>query len=681
MIGCSIGRRAWLPIALAAILVALPGYGAAQPAVHHDLSISLEPGTGDLVGEDVVSLSGTGSLEFALRHPFAAAQVSLDGVLLPALPMPDAHVARWRVNLGASPGLRRLHIRYRGRVEALRDLDHRGVLGGLPPMASARGSFLPGGTGWYPDFGPGPFTYRLRLDLPADQRGLLPGRLVDERQEQGRYRATFAFDQPAREIDLIAGPYQVQERFLPRTGGIPIRLRTYFHPELAGLASGYLDSIGQYIDLYSRWIGEYPFTEFSVVSSPLPTGFGMPTLTYLGVEVLRLPFIRTTSLGHEVLHNWWGNGVYVDYERGNWSEGLTAFMADYTYKEQEGADAAREMRRSWLRDIAAIPPAQDTPLRRFTSRTHGTSQIVGYHKGAYLFLMLQDRLGKDVFDEGLRRFWREHRFRQASWANLQQAFEGASGQDLGGFFDQWLSRPGGPRLRLEQAGLERTGAGYRIRLTLAQDGPVYALQVPVVVAAGSGRERRLLDLSRSRQEFVLETAARPSALLLDPDFRLLRQLAPGEAPAILRQIIIDAATVTIIPAQNAAARDAALTLATRLLDHPPRLGAGGPQSGETPLLVIGLTADVDPALRQMGLPARPERLGGRGTAQVWTASQPNGKALAVVSAANTDALLALLRPLPHYGRQSYLVFEGATAVERGTWPAQSPAWQFPPGEQ
>ncbi len=98
-----------------------------------------------------------------------------------------------------------------------------------------------------------------------------------------------------------------------------------------------------------------------MVSSPTPTGFGMPTLTYLGVEVLRLPFIRTTSLGHEVLHNWWGNGVYPDYAQGNWSEGLTTFMADYAYKERESDEAARDMRRGWLRDFAALAPGQDAP--------------------------------------------------------------------------------------------------------------------------------------------------------------------------------------------------------------------------------------------------------------------------------------------------------------------------------
>jgi hypothetical protein len=40
----------------------------------------------------------------------------------------------------------------------------------------------------------------------------------------------------------------------------------------------------------------------------------------------------------------------------------------------------------------------------------------------------------------------------------------------------------------------------------------------------------------------------------------------------------------------------------------------------------------------------------------------------VVSARDVAALQALARPLPHYGRQSWLVFEGSKAVDRGIWP-------------
>jgi len=37
-----------------------------------------------------------------------------------------------------------------------------------------------------------------------------------------------------------------------------------------------------------------------------------------------------------------------------------------------------------------------------------------------------------------------------------------------------------------------------------------------------------------------------------------------------------------------------------------------------------------------------------------------------------------VRPLPHYGRDSYLVFEGARMIERGSWPAQPQVWELKP---
>ena len=139
----------------------------------------------------------------------------------------------------------------------------------------------------------------------------------------------------------MAGPYRVTERKFTGAGNRAITLRTLLHEEVADLGAGYLDATERYLRLYEDWIGPYPYGSFSIVSSPTPTGFGMPTLTYLGIDVLRLPFIRDTSLGHEVLHNWWGNGVYPDYATGNWSEGLTTFMADHAYREQAGPAAAR----------------------------------------------------------------------------------------------------------------------------------------------------------------------------------------------------------------------------------------------------------------------------------------------------------------------------------------------------
>jgi hypothetical protein len=43
--------------------------------------------------------------------------------------------------------------------------------------------------------------------------------------------------------------------------------------------------------------------------------------------------------------------------------------------------------------------------------------------------------------------------------------------------------------------------------------------------------------------------------------------------------------------------------------------------------------------------------------------------VAVIAARDAAALRALARPLPHYGAQSYLIFDGAKLLERGVWPS------------
>ena len=65
----------------------------------------------------------------------------------------------------------------------------------------------------------------------------------------------------------------------------------------------------------------------------------MPSFTLLGPQIIRFPFILTSSYPHEILHNWWGNSVFVDETRGNWCEGLTAYIADHLMQEQRGEDA------------------------------------------------------------------------------------------------------------------------------------------------------------------------------------------------------------------------------------------------------------------------------------------------------------------------------------------------------
>jgi len=665
-----------LTFALLLGLLVVPCANAARsPApVHADIQVRIDPETRELTGKGAWTVPPGESLAIVLDDRFDVRRFTVDGQARPAEPNHDGR-RHWRLAQSERKA-RRVEIEWRGPLDPLEaGLDHRQVLRHTVPVTAPRGTFLPGAAEWHPVFTGRPLQYTLHVDLPLGQRAVVAGNLVADRSVDGRRLQAFQFEQPGPVIDLMAGPYRAVEREFAALGNRTITLRTLFHAEIADLAAGYLDATERYLRLYERWIGPYPYGSFSIVSSPTPTGFGMPTLTYLGIDVLRLPFIRDTSLGHEVLHNWWGNGVYPDYATGNWSEGLTTFMADHAYREQAGPAAARELRLAWLRDLAALDAGQDRPLREFTSRTHGSDQVLGYHKAAMLFLMLRDTIGSDAFDQGLRGFWSEHRGSIASWDDLRAAFERTSQRDLKGFFTQWLDRAGVPYLRLESARAVQDADGWRVDFTLSQDRPVYPLRIPMAVGTGPDQQMHWVELDRERATFSVRTSQPPGSITLDPDARLLRRLTEGEAPPILRRVMLDPTTVTVL----AGATGAGEALARRVVEHPLQVRSTGMPLPAAPLLLVGLERDVNRYLARHGLPPRPAELAAtpdRATAWVWTATRATGEPVTVVSARDAKALAALGRPLPHYGRQSWLVFEGGTATARGTWPSRPQSVRF-----
>ncbi len=664
-------------LALLAILAQVPAR-AALPQL--ELQLELDPGTRRL---DAVALFEAPAREFRfeLHETLEVRSASLNGKRLKVLAIERVGtLRRWSVALPTVGG--KLRLEYGGTLPPLdRSLDQRGVLQALPPMAASEGSFLPSGGAWYPRPA-ARFAYKVSVSLPAAQRALVPGQLLYEQvptELGGRYRAGFAFLHAASGIDLMAGPWLVREQNMARASGGPVRLRTYLTAELdaiAGLAAGYLDDTRRYIELYSAQIGAYPFSEFSIVASPLPTGFGMATLTYIGADVLKLPFIRASSLGHEVLHNWWGNGVAIDDASGNWSEGLTTFMADYAYKERQSEGAARQMRIAWLRDYAAMPLSSEQPLAEFRSRAHGAAAALGYGKSAMLFLMLRDEIGADAFQRAVRLFWGQHRFQVASWDDLRQAFEQASGRQLNLFFAQWLNRVGAPEVKIASASTSYQGGKIRLALALEQRAPAYALRLPLEIVYADHSETRWIDSERNQNVVTLAVAAAPEGVRLDPDVRVWRRLERTQLAPILRQWVAATAPRVLIVSPTVAVHEAANALGLRLFENAPRTIASDElRLGHEPVLLVGLRADVDAALAKAGLPAMPASLAaqaGAGTAQVWTVEHALGPPLAVIAASDAIALNALLRPLPHYGAQSWLLFNGSHLLASGVWPMPGP---------
>lgn len=128
--------------------------------------------------------------------------------------------------------------------------------------------------------------------------------------------------------------------------------------------------------MYSKLIGPYPYKKFALVENFWETGYGMPSFTLLGPKIIRFPFILHSSYPHEILHNWWANGVFVDLNAGNWNEGLTAYLSDHLVKEQRNQGV--EYRRTTLQKYTDyVAKSKDFPIMEFRSRHSSATEAVG----------------------------------------------------------------------------------------------------------------------------------------------------------------------------------------------------------------------------------------------------------------------------------------------------------------
>ncbi|NOR86346.1 MAG: peptidase M28, partial [Bacteroidales bacterium] len=181
------------------------------------------------------------------------------------------------------------------------------------------GVYLAGSTYWVPTFEEEVMTYTLVTELPKDWKNVTTGERIHEEVIADKHFDTWFCDRPQEEVFLIAA--QFNEYSYTMNSGI--KAMAFLRTPDEGIANKYLEVTEQYMEMYVSMLGDYPYTKFALVENFWETGYGMPSFTLLGEKVIRFPFILHSSYPHELLHNWWGNSVYVDFETGNWCEGIT----------------------------------------------------------------------------------------------------------------------------------------------------------------------------------------------------------------------------------------------------------------------------------------------------------------------------------------------------------------------
>ncbi len=483
---------------------------------------------------------------------------------------------------------------------------------------------------------------------------------ADQLSEAGAdHQVHFTFSQPLYALSFVAAPY-VKSQLKVRDG---LQVYTLFFKEEQELATGYLHAAADYIRRYERLIGPFPYSHYVIAENVMPTGYGFPTFTLLGQQVIRLPFIKETSLGHEILHSWFGNNIDIAEGSGNWCEGLTTYLADMAYRSEagEGAQARKEAIQHYQDYITDSAPT----LNKFFAaghdrQTNQAKRAVGYQKSAMLFHELSRLIGEAAFFQSIQELYQGFTGRSASWQDLRRVFEKTANRDLSTFFSQRLSRNDLPALGADDVEVRKGRDRTTITLTISQkQSPAYELLLPVLIRTLAGETTFQSLISEASAELSYQVDSTPLEIVIDPEYDLLRRLTPEEdSPAWSSLLGTDKGLVVVDEDQkeryqsflsfaesNGWRVKSSDDLEQRELEEKALVFLGpsntlktlfaNPQHPET-----GFTVDIRVNPFNPELPA------------------------ALISSSSDMETEAVVNRLPHYGKYSYLHFDHGRIVDK-----------------
>ncbi len=550
-------------------------------------------------------------------------------------------------------------------------------------VISQKGIYMANSTYWLPTFNKNLLsTFNLIVNINKDWSIVSQGDRTKNEVDGDKKMITYHSPEPMDEVYLIGAKWTEYSKKLG-----DVEVQAFLRTPDQELADRYLNVTSGYLQMYNTLIGDYPYTKFALVENFWETGYGMPSFTLLGEKVIRFPWILFSSYPHELLHNYWGNSVFVNYDKGNWCEGITVYMADHLMQEQRGSGAT--YRRNTLQKFTDYVNAEnDFPINQFLNRNNSAEEAIGYGKVLMVNNMLRYELGDEIFIKAYQKFYADNKFKKVSFPEIQKSFEEVSGKDLSAFFKQWIDRKGAPALSISNV----SSNGNKLHFTLKQiqNEGVFKVNIPVAIYTEGNNEVvwKSVAMTKKEQKYTFDLAQKPLRVKVDPQFNIMRRLDRKEVPSSLSQVFGETKSTIIVPA-NSKSKEAYQKMAeiwkatqesqgksVAIINDIDIKNIPVDQSG----WVLGYEnnfygKELKTIYKDSFNASNTEMISNLESSGALVYAIPNtnniAQSVGFVGANSDAAIAALTSKLLHYGKYGYLGFEGdgAKNVMKGSLPA------------